>query len=83
MKDLLMKESQKISNTTLTDNGSKTFKSSLNKNVDLFSVGGSSRNMPEYEVESLISKALSEDLELGLMNILYLSHQYQKQYIFS
>ena len=72
MKEMLMKEMKK-SNQTTTTNGAKAFKSSLDANVDLFGLGGSSRRMSDSDFTSLVSKALSEDLELGLMNILYLS----------
>lgn len=58
---------EKAFNTTTTANGATTHKSSLNKCLDLFSMGISST-----QKELLISNALQEDPILAIKTILYL-----------
>ena len=72
LSEALAKET-KESNKTTTLNGDKAFKSTKNANVDLFSVGGSSRELDVNSIKRLISQALLEDKNTALKNILYLS----------
>lgn len=72
LSEALVKET-KESNKTTTLNGDKAFKSTKNANVDLFSVGGSSRELDVNSIKRLISQALIEDKNTALKNILYLS----------
>lgn len=55
---------QAIKNTTTTWNGDTTFKSSTDSVVDLFYKIGSMRNMPEHEIQSLVTAALNQDAYL-------------------
>ena len=72
LSDALAKET-KASNKTKTLNGDKAFKSTLNANLDLFSTGGSARDLDVNSIKRLISKALLEDKKTALKCILYLS----------
>jgi len=55
-------------NNTFTENGMPAFKSSTNANVDLFFAIGASRGK---DISSIFLKALSEDRELALRNLLW------------
>lgn len=55
-------------NNTFTENGMPAFKSSTNANVDLFFAIGASRGK---DISSMFLKALSEDRELALRNLLW------------
>lgn len=55
-------------NQTATENGMPAFKSSTNANVDLFFAIGASRGK---DISGLFSKALAEDRELALRNLLW------------
>lgn len=55
-------------NHTFTENGMPAFKSSTNANVDLFFAIGASRGK---DISSMFLKALSEDRELALRNLLW------------
>ena len=48
-----------------TQNGAVTHSTSLSYLVDLFFMAGASRNKPEYEIESLLTKAFNENVELA------------------
>jgi hypothetical protein len=52
---------QAIKNTTTTWNNDVTFKSSTDAVVDLFYKIGSMRNLPEQDIQSLVSAALNQD----------------------
>ena len=54
-----------------TENGAKTFSSSLNKCLDLFFMIGASRNKTEKDIISLFSTAYAEDPILALKILAY------------
>lgn len=54
-----------------TENGAKTFSSSLNKCLDLFFMIGASRNKTEKDIISLFSAAYAEDPILALKILAY------------
>lgn len=62
---------EKITTETYTENGAKTFSTSLNNNVDFFFRAGAMRGKFE-EVVDLFSKAYIEDKNLALANLFYL-----------
>lgn len=72
MKSNLLKALIKEDTKTTTENGMKTFSSSLNSNLDLFFMGGAFRNRSEQELVSLFSKAYHEDYQLALMILAYI-----------
>ena len=55
----------------LTENGAKTYSSSLDANVDLFATGGALRSRTQ-EVSLLFGKAYSENKNLALRNLTFL-----------
>lgn len=59
----------KKANKTTTTNGAKAFKSTLDANVDLFGKAGSARGQ---NLTTLFDKALREDPEVALRNLLYI-----------
>ncbi len=65
----ISKKTAKKANVTVTANGAKAFKSSLNANVDFFGRCGSMRG---HDITSLFVKAFEEDAEMALRNILNL-----------
>lgn len=54
-----------------TENGAKTYTSSLNKNLDLYAQAGAIRNRMD-DADSLFSMAYAENKELALKNMSYL-----------
>ena len=58
---------------TTTENGAVAFSTTKSAVLDLFALGGSSRNLCDYELDKLIFAAFSEDMELGLRTVFYLS----------
>lgn len=59
-------------NVTETENGAKTFKSTSNPILDLFSMGGALRSRASADIQQLVSLALSEDKDLALRCLFYL-----------
>lgn len=59
-------------NITRTENEALTFKSTNSDVLDLFSMGGALRKRENMETEKIISKALAEDLMLGIKCLFYL-----------
>lgn len=59
----------KKANKTTTTNGAKAFKSTLDANVDLFGKAGSARGQ---NLTTLFDKALREEPEVALRNLLYI-----------
>lgn len=53
-------------NETLTENGAKTYKSTLNHVLDLFAMGAALRSRSDSDVISLFSKAFAENQLLAL-----------------
>lgn len=64
----LIQAIEKKENKTTTDNGMKAFKSTLNANVDMFSSMGAMRGQDPL---NLFVKALAEDKELAIRNLLW------------
>lgn len=64
----LTKEQTKIR----TENGAKTFSSSLNACLDLFFMGGAFRNRSDKDIISLVSKAYQENAKLTLQLLAYI-----------
>lgn len=62
-------KSVKKANKTTTTNGAKAFKSTLDANVDLFGKAGAARGQ---DLSGLFDKALREEPELALRNLLYI-----------
>lgn len=60
-------------NETRTENMAKAYKTTKSAVLDLFSIGGAARNLDEETVYQKISQALSEDLDLGIRCLLFLS----------
>ena len=58
---------------TTTENGAVAFSTTKSAVLDLFALGGSSRNLCDHELDKLIFAAFSEDMELGLRTVFYLS----------
>lgn len=67
--DAEIKKEAKENNKTTT-NGAKAFKSTLNANLDLHSTMGSARNIGETKLIDAFQKALNEDVDTALRNIL-------------
>lgn len=61
-----------MKNETLTENGAKTYKSSLNECLDLFALGGAYRNRSEEDVIDLFTKAYQQDEITALLTLVYL-----------
>ena len=63
---------KKATNTTTTENGAITHKSTLNKVFDMFALGGSYRNRTDADVITLFSDALAENEVLALKCLFYM-----------
>lgn len=59
-------------NKTLTENGAVAHKSTFKSTLDLFSLGGSARNLPTNTIVSLFSSAFAEDSLTALKVLFYL-----------
>lgn len=59
-------------NTTLTENGDPTNKSSLSRGLDFFALGGSMRNSSKEEILSLFTRAYVRDPLTALRTLFYL-----------
>lgn len=68
----LLKAMVKETSKTTTENGMKTFTTSLNANLDLFFMGGAFRNRSDNELISLFTKAYYEDPKLALKILAYI-----------
>ena len=60
-------------NETTTLNKAKAYRTTKSDVLDLFAIGGAIRGADEATTYQLISKAMSEDLDLGLRTVLFLS----------
>lgn len=60
------------SNYTLTENGALTHQSTLNAVLDLFAIGGASRNLREDQKTNLIKAAYQASPNLALRTVFYL-----------
>lgn len=56
----------------LTENGSPSFSSSLNKNLDFFALAGAARTRSSEEIMSKFGEAYRENRETALRNLVYL-----------
>ena len=68
----LLKSMKAESNYEHTENGALTHKSTLNKVLDMFAMGGSMRNRPEDEIIIMFKKAYEENATLALKCLFYL-----------
>jgi hypothetical protein len=59
------------STVTQTENGAKTFSTTLNGVLDFFAMGGASRSRTDKEVINMFVKAFSEDQQLALRALFY------------
>lgn len=71
MSNLLNKIEEKTTET-YTENGAKTFSTTLNANLDLFFQGGALRNQSEKFIVNLFQKAFLEDKKIALANLYHL-----------
>ncbi len=74
VKSLVAEQDKEIKNNnkTITTNGAKAFKSTLNANLDLHSAMGSFRKTNDEKITKLLDEALNEDLDTALRNLLLL-----------
>ncbi|AXF52286.1 MAG: protein of unknown function DUF2828 [Caudoviricetes sp.] len=63
---------KKENNKTVTENGATQYKSTLNKVLDLFALGGSYRNRSEEDCITLFKEAFEEDKLLAVKCLFYL-----------
>lgn len=68
----LLKNLKTETNYTLTENGALTHKSTLNKVLDMFAMGGSMRNRSDDDVINMFKQAYEEDKTLALKCLFYL-----------
>lgn len=71
MENTFVKAFRDEENTTFTENGATTFKSTLNKNLDFFSMAGAMRGK-EYEFLNLFRLAWDENPKLAVQNMFYM-----------
>lgn len=60
------------SSKKLTQNGSPTFSTSLNKNLDFFALGGAVRDWKDSDIERLFGDSFRENEETALRNLVHL-----------
>lgn len=63
---------EEITTEKLTENMSPTYSSSLSKNLDMFALGGASRNREDREITNMFGEAYQEKKELALRNLVHL-----------
>jgi len=68
----LLKNLKEETNYTLTENGATTHKSTLNKVLDMFGMGGSMRNRSDDDIILMFKEAYEEDKTLALRCLFYL-----------
>lgn len=68
----LLRNMKKETNYTLTENSAITHKSTLNKVLDMFAMGGSMRNRRDDDVINMFKSAYEEDATLALKCLFYL-----------
>ena len=68
----LLRNMKKETNYTHTENGAITHKSTLNKVLDMFAMGGSMRNRRDDDVINMFKSAYEEDATLALKCLFYL-----------
>lgn len=68
----LVQSINKKQTITRTENGARSYSTSLNANLDLFFMGGAFRNRSENELIALVGKAISEDKNLALKVLAYI-----------
>ena len=68
-----MNEMKAADNYTLTENGAITRKSTLNKVLDMFALGGAYRNRSDEDCMLLFKQAYEEDPELALKCLFYIA----------
>ena len=59
-------------NTTLTENGATTYKSTLDSVYDMFALGGAYRERSDEDVIMLFKKAYQQDPTLAMKCLFYL-----------
>lgn len=68
----MLKNLKKETNYTLTENGGITHKSTLNKVLDMFGMGGAMRHRDEDDIITMFKGAYEEDATLALRCLFYL-----------
>ena len=68
-----LNEMKAADNYTLTENGSLTYKSTLNKVLDMFALGGAYRNRSDEDCILLFKQAYEEDPKLALKCLFYIA----------
>lgn len=63
---------KKATNYTYTENGAITHKSTLNKVLDMFAMGGACRSRSEEDIIVMFDNAFKEDEVLALKCLFYL-----------
>ena len=63
---------KKKTTETYTENGAKTFSTTLDANLDFFFQGGALRNQSEKFIVNLFQKAFLEDKNIALANLYHL-----------
>lgn len=71
MSDEFLNELEKSTNISRTENNALTFQSTLNANLDWFSMSGGLRFQPEDRIISLFMKAFYEDKQLAMKNLFF------------
>lgn len=71
MSDEFLNELEKSTNISRTENNALTFQSTLNANLDWFSMSGGLRFQPEGRIISLFMKAFYEDKQLAIKNLFF------------